>query len=188
MAARPAPAATASRGLPLSPASADDASCGSLRTSFPGCEPSARAIGCRGFEIELRIRAGPGLDVDHDRGLFPQKERRLAFRQCLHSPQLALDRARPYLRGAQRVADHLELLLRLGENVAERSELGLHGSEQPPYLAGTALDGERPKAHLQTIQDCGQCRRAGKGDLILALYEVAEARTPQNFRIQAFYR
>src|SRR3981081_1661017 len=115
-----------------------------MASNIAQARTSTRAVGGRRLDVEIQICAAAGLDVYDDRGLVAQKERRLAFRKRLHSLQLSLDRPRSYLRRAERIANHLELFLGLGENVAERSELGFYRRQQPPDFAGASLDRKRP--------------------------------------------
>src|SRR5688572_960730 len=70
--------------------------------------------------------------------------------------------ARALLGESDRVLRFLQLLLRLGQHVAELLELGLHATEHLPHLGTAALERERAKAHLQAVERGQQRGRPGQ--------------------------
>ena len=82
----------------------------------------------------------------------------------------------------------IELLLYAFEKVAEFPELGFHRREQIPDFAGTFLNRESAKTHLQAVQKGSQRGRSGKDDLAFSLHLLDQPDTPDRFRIQSFCR
>ena len=82
----------------------------------------------------------------------------------------------------------IELLFHLRQRFAKLAELVLHRREQIPDFTRSLLNGERPKSHLQTVQQRRQRRRPRKYDPAFALHLLHQTNPPDRFRVESFRR
>jgi len=79
----------------------------------------------------------------------------------------------------------MNLLMHLIEHFAVFGPLGFDCCKQVPDLAGTLLDGKRPEAHLEAVEDRPESGRAGDDDAAFALDVLRQACTADDFGKEA---